>query len=347
MSIPTAQLSVAEVKTLLASEVQTTPASRSLRTLAPSDDLYQRVEKVLDGRLKNAAHSFRLAKMEVVSAPASIGTKFKKLVSDSTRPCFLFHGTDPQNHTGIFDKGFIVDESHHSTDEGFIGVGVYLSPDPEYASAYISNVDGIGRLAYYEPVKVGVTAQVLGCITLVAPTKRLEEKKLGCKISSNLKSHWAIVASNGSVLKESERGRNFAVEYAVRDGAFVYPRFKLSLTRVTREVIWVDPNINNEENTKYVRQLKQVPEIYFLATTSADEALLFLRRKKPDTEYRAITAGRGGEQFVNGVRSGGIHCRVLVFCGAVDYHKTWAKKFENTEVTKSTQEMINFATWKG
>ena len=116
--------------------------------------------------------------------------------------------------------------------------------------------------------------------------------------------------------------------------------------QVTREVIWVDPNVNNMENTRYVQHLKQVPGISLLATTSTDEALLFLQRKKPGTEYRAMTAGRGGEQFVTRVRDCGIHCRVLVFCGAVEYHKTWAKKFDKTEVTDSVQEMIKFATWK-
>ena len=118
-----------------------------------------------------------------------------------------------------------------------------------------------------------------------------------------------------------------------------------SLKRVSREVVWVDPNITNTENSGHVRQLKNSDRMFIYATSSVDGALEALKRKKDGVEYRAMTAGRGGEAFVSCLRGAGISCKVLVFCGAVDHHKQWARKFSEIEVTSSTDRMMKFATW--
>ena len=115
---------------------------------------------------------------------------------------------------------------------------------------------------------------------------------------------------------------------------------------LTREVIWVDPNIHNEENSGYVRQLRATEGISLYSTSKASEALRVLKNRKAGTEYRAITAGRGGKEFVRSLRAEGIHCRVLVFCGNVDQHETWTRDYFHVEVTRFTSVMMKFATWK-
>ena len=68
---------------------------------------------------------------------------------------------------------------------------------------------------------------------------------------------------------------------------------------------------------------------------------------KEGTEYRVITSGTGGEDFVRTLRGKlCITCKVLVFCMSVGYHKTWAGKYDNVKVTRSAQQMIKFATWQ-
>lgn len=53
-----------------------------------------------------------------------------------------FHGTPAQNVNSILSKGLLVPETglgkkvHHTTDKGWYGKGIYLSPDPVYCSAY-------------------------------------------------------------------------------------------------------------------------------------------------------------------------------------------------------------------
>ena len=115
---------------------------------------------------------------------------------------------------------------------------------------------------------------------------------------------------------------------------------------LTREVIWVDPNIHNEENSGYVQQLQVMEGISLYSTSKASEALKVLKKRKAGTEYRAMTAGRGGKEFVKSLRAEGIHCRVLVFCGNVELHKTWARDYFHVEVTALTSVMMGFATWK-
>jgi len=115
-----------------------------------------------------------------------------------------------------------------------------------------------------------------------------------------------------------------------------------------KEVVWVDGNINNAENTGiqlYLR--KKYPHIRLLATTSIDEAVGALKSKRPGIDYRAVTSGRLGENFTKKVRNyAKLDCKILVFCMGVDYHRMWAMHFSDVTVTRSTQDMLAFATWQ-
>ena len=115
---------------------------------------------------------------------------------------------------------------------------------------------------------------------------------------------------------------------------------------VKRKVVWVDPKIGNSENSNYVRYLKTVEGVCLHATASASDALEVLCRKEPGVEYRAVTAGTGGKEFIQILRTNNILCPVLVFCGSFDWHSKWARKFENVEVTVDPSRMCQFATWE-
>ena len=114
-----------------------------------------------------------------------------------------------------------------------------------------------------------------------------------------------------------------------------------------RKVVWVDPKVNNRENSSYVRYLKTVEGVSLHATTSASEALSVLLEADPSVEYRAVTAGTGGKEFIEKLRAKGMHCPVLVFCASYDWHSKWARKFKDVQVTVDPSEMFEFATWQG
>ena len=112
-----------------------------------------------------------------------------------------------------------------------------------------------------------------------------------------------------------------------------------------RKVVWIDPRIGNFENSTYVRYLKSVEGVNLYATTSSSDALTALIKSEPDVDYRVITAGTGGKEFVQCLRENGIRCPVLVFCGNFDWHSKWAGEFKDVEVTVDPIRMYNFASW--
>lgn len=116
---------------------------------------------------------------------------------------------------------------------------------------------------------------------------------------------------------------------------------------VQREVVWVDGNINNQENSGIQYTLRKDSTIHLFATTNIDEAIGVLKNQRPGVEYRAVTSGRLGENFTTKVRNQAkLDCKILVFCMGVDYHRRWAANFANISVTNATRTMLNFATWR-
>ena len=311
--------------------------------LQNTSEEYQLIEHLLDPRLQLCNHTFRVASIELRQTPPDTCCAFKRLVESKSNIHLLFHGTKESNHEAIFKNGFDLDKHGGKTDEGYIGIGIYLSPSPEYATSYIDDTPGIVRFQYVDPVDEGATCKLLGCLAYVGKTRRLFRMNYGSEIEATLDSRWAWVKRNGDIADRNDE--QFAVEYAIKESISVLPIFRVSLKKIKREVIWVDPNIGNSENSGYVRVLKQ-SEIYLFATTSQEKALEVLKKKKEGTQYRAITSGSGGEDFVLKLRrENSIMCKVMVFCMSVDYHKTWARKHSDVKVTKSPQEMKNFAMW--
>ena len=229
----------------------------------------------------------------------TISREFKRLVESNGNIHLLFHGTKESNHESIFTGGFDLQKYRGDTDKGYIGKGVYLSPIPEYSASYIKETSGITRFQYVNPVNVGCTCKLLGCLAHVGRTRRLFSKDYNSDIESYLDSRWVWVIENGEVADKNDK--EFAVEYVIKRSVSVLPAFRVSLQRITHEVIWVDPNIGNSENSGYVRELKQC-SVFFLATTSQEKALEALKKKKEGTQYRAITSGSGGEDLVRTLR---------------------------------------------
>ena len=119
-----------------------------------------------------------------------------------------------------------------------------------------------------------------------------------------------------------------------------------SATSMQLKVVWVDPKITSYENSHQLSAIKAVEGISVFGTTSASEALKVLLEKDPKVEYRVITAGTGGKDFIDKLRAKGVHCPVLVYCGNLDKNLKWARKFSNVKVTVDPSAMFKFATWK-
>ena len=81
------------------------------------------------------------------------------------------------------------------------------------------------------------------------------------------------------------------------------------------------------------------------ATSNPREAIKELSNMQQGTEYCIITAGIGGNEFVESVRTMGVHCPILVFTSSEVKHNQWACRYNNIEVTVSPRRMYEFATW--
>lgn len=326
-------------------ETAATP-SKSVKELTRTSKKYQVVEELVESGLNHSRHSFRITKIEHVGAPAYRCKEFKRRLDEwpSANPRFFFHGTKESNHSSIFDQGFLIDEEHFgNTDKGYIGTGVYVTPTPEYSAAYMKDTSGVTRFSYVEPVSMGTTVKLLGCLVAVGRYKTLTEKRYDADIIEGYDAHTAWVSDQGD--PTGTEGKKFAKEYAIRETVSVYPRFVLGLSRVNKETIWLDPNIKNKENGGISTFLKAKMGFYVYSTSDPSKALCALKRKKQGTSYRIVTSGRGGEEFVSKLRGEGVAWPVMVFCMNLSYHKTWAAKFSSVQVTATTSEMIAFASW--
>ena len=305
------------------------------------------VEEMVYEGLKASPHSMKLNNIEQVGSTECRSREFRKRAQPFANPNLklLFHGTQEKNHATIFEEGFLLDPDHWGdTDKGFIGQGVYTSPLPEYSAAYIKKTEGITRFAYTDPVALGTKFALLGCVVVTGRTRYLSKKEYGTEIDG-YDSHTSWVTANGDPTEEIAEER-FAKEYAIKEVAGVYARYVITLTRVNKETIWFDPNIENGENAQHRLDLERLNGFALYAVSDQAKALAVMKRKKKETSYRIVTAGRDGEEFVRKIRAAGITDRVLVFCMNVKYHQSWAKKFSDVLVTNTTSQMKAFASWQ-
>lgn len=317
--------------------------TKSISYIGPDQEVYTMVESLVEDSLIECQHSFRLECLEVGCMTRERSAEFKRRISLKSNIYFVFHGTNHRNHDSIFEKGFLM-KHWGSTDKGYFGKGVYFTPHIEYSASYIDGTRDISLFKYTEPIQVGGTGKILGCVAIVGTTERLYQTKYSTEIPRHLDSHWAKVDSRGH--PTGDASGYLAVEYAIREPENIYPRFRLTLKRITHELVWVDPNITNAENSGHVRRLKDKRGMSVYATSKASNALHALKKKKEGTNYRAMTAGNGGKEFVSQLWTEGIQCPVLVFCRNVAYHETWARDYSNVKVTSSVSEMMDFATWR-
>ncbi|CAG9313935.1 unnamed protein product [Blepharisma stoltei] len=89
------------------------------------------------------------------------------------------------------------------------------------------------------------------------------------------------------------------------------------------KVVWHDPNIFNEENTRYVsRYLSGIDNRLF---ETVEEAAKFLANSQ--NKWILVTSGRNGKELVQKVHDYSCIVEILVFCGNPNLHQQWATAF--------------------
>jgi len=255
----------------------------------------------------------------------------------------VFHGTLDQHIVPICKAGFSDGRIGSTTDGGWYGKGHYFTPNPEYAVAYTQKKKGVRRLNFWNAIDPGVSVQVLACYAICGKTKILTSQITGA-IAEGYDSQSVVVDVKGTPSKEQTPGAGRAEELVLPTGKRALPRFLITITRVNHLILWRDPKINSTENSALAEKLKKEKHIRALTLVHGD-CIRLIRHQKKGIQYRIVTSGTEGEDFVDLVRGYYEDVEILVFCMSVDYHKTWAKKYQKVEVTASTQRMLEFCTW--
>ena len=227
-ALPTSELKEKKkVKELLdGDQVYIGPPASTLKNLERSDPRYKLVCDILEEQLLLCPHAFYIVSIEIVSEERSQSRAFHDILAREphSKIYLLFHGTESTNHDSISNQGFSM-EYFGATDDGYFGKGVYLSPLPEYSAAYIRDAYDETKWCCADPVQVGSTCILLGCIAIVGRTEQITHYTKEVKGDS----HWVWVNDQGQVA--TNRADYFAQEYVIKDPKRVYPRFRIKLRR--------------------------------------------------------------------------------------------------------------------
>jgi len=88
-------------------------------------------------------------------------------------------------------------------------------------------------------------------------------------------------------------------------------------------IVWHDPNVNSQENKKYLDQLKKFCKVKTF--TEWENAANYISETKETCHV--ITSGTDGEVLVREINQRENVLNIYIFCLNIDYHSTWAKNY--------------------
>ena len=119
------------------------------------------------------------------------------------------------------------------------------------------------------------------------------------------------------------------------------------LRGIPRYIFWVDQNMNNDENQKYLKLLEIEFPIYEIKTfTSINSCESFLKKEKKKYDFKFIyfiVSGSLAEQFFDSYNlftHTNIIAATIVFCGNKSYHSS--KPYANDLYLNPGGVVVNF-----
>ncbi|ETO24810.1 heat shock protein 70 2 [Reticulomyxa filosa] len=245
----------------------------------------------------------------------------------------LFKATRLKNIPNILDLGL---NQISKTDNGWYGKGHYFTSFPRYAAYY--------AWAYKEDQKIRPGTFTMLCfLANCGKIKEIDHRMDGQEITSGFDSHYVRVNSNGSI-----SGDLIYDEYCIRDGRPLLPVFTVTLSVKMPIVVWRDTKIENSENSGVCKNIQEYLKnlhgmLYCATTTEAAINILKVRKAKSDSTVVITNGAEQAKIFLARVRDElKLSCPVLVFCGNIQYHSTWASAFTNVELTTSGSRVLKF-----
>jgi len=300
------------------------------------------MNKQLKDALWNSATNLMPLKTYIVHEPNIFKNFLSKNSFSMDKVKLLFHATKIQNIDSIVGSGF-KSKFIGALDAGWYGRGHYFSSYPEYCLGLQ------GGFAYSQANDSGLYA-LIGAHVNLGNINQIYQQCTGAPLPSDVDSHYVEVNSGGQPFTENVDTLKFD-EYVIKPinnpdlpNDSILPRFIFILKEITKIIIWRDPNIGNDENSQVYQELEAKGNFSIYGTTTSDQALDLITRKKDKAKIYVITnGGNNGKEFVTAVRKL-IDTPVCVFCNAVAHHKVWADTLSNVIVTGDNWKVSDFVT---
>lgn len=266
---------------------------------------------------------------------------------------FLYHGSKLNNHQKIVKKHFYMPGQDNAddiktTDDGYFGKGIYATENLFYASKYANG---------YHDLDINEKTYVICCRSIYNKSKVrniVDMSEFGKQISDDIKDNYGIhhvlvgSSNNYHPIKESERENNIvsAEEFVFPNKYQFIPLCSFTIMRKDHYILWKDENIENGENSEYLKQLSKRMEVNVYSTKHLEEAVQIVGKKKY-AALKLITNGGtdlSGKKLIEQARSIiGSNFICLVFARSQS-HLDWVCEMENVLFTASAEMFRKFAS---
>lgn len=263
---------------------------------------------------------------------------------------FLYHGTRIANHQKIIKTHFYmpgVDKEIKQIDFGFFGVGIYATENLFYASYYAN---------YCNLLKINEKASIICCRVIYDKSKIIEIKdlsfygvKIDPKIANKFGIHHTVVGDSVYYhpISLSPNNRNVIVagEYVFPNKYQIIPICSFIVMRTDYFILWKDENIENNENTNYMKELSREIQVNIYFKRQLDDAINLINLKKLN-RIKLITNGGAqltGKKLIEEARKiikSNFVC--LVFASDIRHYE-WVSQMENVLFTNNPVFFREFA----
>lgn len=269
--------------------------------------------------------------------------------SQDAYECFLYHGSNIKNHAKILEKHFYMpgNDVCHMRDPGYFGIGIYATENPFYAAVYEAG---------YHILNINEKTSIICCRAIYNKSKVNDLKDLSFKgkvistnISSNYGIHHSIVgntkAFNPITKKEQISNLVVAEEFVFANKYQIIPICSFTVMRTNHLILWKDENIENDENTLYMKHLSKKIQMNVYFKKSLKDALEIVNTKKHNQIKLITNGGKGlsGKKLIEEARKI-LRSKFVCLVFARDIrHMKWISKMENVLFTTSNTYFRKFA----
>lgn len=229
-------------------------------------------------------------------------------------------------------------------DSGWYGKGIYATDNIFYATLYANG---------YRHLKVNEVAFILYCKVFYneEKVKELEKTQNGKTMDKDVVdncgiNHTTVGSSNGYKpinLNEKDKHNVVAEEFVFGNKFQILPIFSFEVMRRDHFILWKDDHIDNNENTKYMKDIqKQGINIY--GCKNNEEALNLIKIKRKNKIKLITNCGHElhGKQLIEAIRNNYKYNFICLVFAMNPNHFNWATKMDNVILTLDQKKFKEF-----